>query len=494
MVDIVGAETGPHELLEQIGLFVRSLGGAETGQRLGALLVANLDETFRGDVERLFPGRFAEVRERICGIDLVVGILLHSRQPYQRLGQAVRVMDVVEAEAAFDAESVVVGRAVAALGIDHLLVLDLIGDLTAHATVRAQRVDLLVRIGDASLVLIEHHRGHQRAGRTGLDAFAAGDTSGFSHRVVEVEYDLGTVIAVRHADDVVHLHLAAGAHAQPALDAGVKIDPHGRMAGVAVPTLSRGKAAFRHLDLFRPMPEFRIRIVRCLACRLIGDQKLHHHLLRGDRARAFRLHLHADARRALAGRRQYALALDLDHAGAAIAVRPVVRRGRITQMRNVAALAFGHLPDGLARIGLDLLAVEFELDPGHSAASFGRNSSGKYLMTDVSGFEAAWPSPQIEASRIAWLNSSSSSRFHTGRSISSAAFWVPTRHGVHWPQLSSSKNFIRFSAAPFTLSCSDRMTPAAEPMKQPYFSSVPKSSGMSSIAAGRMPPDAPPGK
>src|SRR6185437_11807232 len=148
---------------------------------------------------------------------------------------------------------------------------------------------------------------------------------------------------------------------------------------------------------------------------------------------------------------------------------------------------------GFAIDGFDLLAVEFELDLGHSAASFGTNSSGKYLITDVSGFEAAWPRPQIEASRIAWLNSPSNSRFQAGRCINSAAFWVPTRHGVHWPQLSSSKNFIRFSAAAFTLSCSDRMMTAAEPMKQPYFSSVPKSSGMSSIAAGRIPPEAPPG-
>src|SRR5437588_6691584 len=161
-------------------------------------------------------------------------------------------------------------------------------------------------------------------------------------------------------------------------------------------------------------------------------------------------------------------------------------------MRDFLALAFRHLPDGLARLGLDLLAVELELDLGHSAASL--NSSGKYLITDVSGFEAACPSPQIDASRIAWLNWSSNSRFQTGFSIRIAAFWVPTRHGVHWPQLSSSKKRIRFSAAPLTLSCWDRMTIAAEPMKQPYFSSVPKSSGMLSIDAGRMPPDAPPGR
>ena len=43
-------------------------------------------------------------------------------------------------------------------------------------------------------------------------------------------------------------------------------------------------------------------------------------------------------------------------------------------------------------------------------------------------------------------------------------------------------------------SWSDNTTTAAEPMKQPYFSSVPKSSGMSAMDAGRMPPEAPPGR
>src|SRR6202035_6080732 len=104
---------------------------------------------------------------------------------------------------------------------------------------------------------------------------------------------------------------------------------------------------------------------------------------------------------------------------------------RIAQMRNFAALAFCDLPDGLAVDGLDLLAVELELDFCHSAASLGRNSSGKYLITVVSGFEAAWPRPQIEASRIAWLNSSSNCRSQTGFCINSAAFCLPTRQGVH---------------------------------------------------------------
>src|SRR5262249_19102000 len=152
---------------------------------------------------------------------------------------------------------------------------------------------------------------------------------------------------------------------------------------------------------------------------------------------------------------------------------------RVAEMRDLVALAFGHLPDGFAGLGLDLLAVELELDLGHSAASL--NSSGKYLITEASGFEAAWPNPQIEASRIAWLNSSSNLRFQPGSSTRFAPFGVPTRHGVHGPHPSSSKKRIRLSAAPRTLSFCDRITIAAEPMKQPYFSSVPKSSGMSSI-------------
>src|SRR5467141_3957507 len=36
------------------------------------------------------------------------------------------------------------------------------------------------------------------------------------------------VFAIGHAEDVVDLHLAAGAHAQATLDAGVEVDPHRR--------------------------------------------------------------------------------------------------------------------------------------------------------------------------------------------------------------------------------------------------------------------------
>ena len=55
VIDIVGAEAGAHQLLEQIGLLVRALGRAEAGQRLDALLVADFDEALGRDIERLLP-------------------------------------------------------------------------------------------------------------------------------------------------------------------------------------------------------------------------------------------------------------------------------------------------------------------------------------------------------------------------------------------------------------------------------------------------------
>jgi len=40
VVDVVGAEAGAHEFLEQIGLLVRALGRAEAGESLAAVAIA----------------------------------------------------------------------------------------------------------------------------------------------------------------------------------------------------------------------------------------------------------------------------------------------------------------------------------------------------------------------------------------------------------------------------------------------------------------------
>jgi hypothetical protein len=57
MVDIVAAEAGAHELLKQIGFFVRTLGRTETGKRALAVPVADALEAGGGAVERFLPAR-----------------------------------------------------------------------------------------------------------------------------------------------------------------------------------------------------------------------------------------------------------------------------------------------------------------------------------------------------------------------------------------------------------------------------------------------------
>src|SRR3546814_19262701 len=81
------------------------------------------------------------------------------------------------------------------------------------------------------LRLVQHGGRHQRAGRAGLYAFAAGDAGRAAHRVVEVEDDLLAEAAAGHAADVVDLDLAAGAAAAIALTAGVEVARHCRTIG-----------------------------------------------------------------------------------------------------------------------------------------------------------------------------------------------------------------------------------------------------------------------
>ena len=94
-------------------------------------------------------------------------------------------------------------------------------------------------------------------------------------------------------------------------------------------------------------------------------------------------------------------------------------------------------------------------------------SCGKYFSTDSTGFGAAWPSPQIDASIIAPESSLSNGPSHSGAAISASAFAVPTRHGVHCPHDSSLKNRMRLRAASAALSLSESTTTAAEPIRQP---------------------------
>ena len=77
-------------------------------------------------------------------------------------------------------------------------------------------------------------RGHQGTGRTGLHAFTAADATAVAHRIVKIEGDFRRAAASGHGDDIVDLDFAAGTYTEPAMNAGIEIDRHRRMAGVAV--------------------------------------------------------------------------------------------------------------------------------------------------------------------------------------------------------------------------------------------------------------------
>ena len=393
VIDIVVAEAGAHEFLEQVGFLIRALGRAEAGKRMVAVLCARGLEPVSRAIERLLPARRAEMRPRITGISRVVRALADAVLADQRLRQPMRMVHVVEAEAALHAQPVLVRRAVPARDVKQPVVLDVIGQLAPHPAIRAYAVDHAIGVADAPVVGIEKRCRHQRAGGTGLHAFAAGDAGRSPHRIVEVEHDLFGMAAAGHADHVVDLHLAAGADAQSAVNAGVEIDRHRRMTAIGGRRLARGEAARGDAYALGPAPKGRCRIVRpvllvcshflrrtaphfagkCsgLARGLIGHEQFEHHAPRRFHALRRGRDGHACGRRANAARSQHALACDLDHASAAIAVGPVPGRRRIAQMRDVDAEALGDLPDGLARPRLDRSAVEGE---GDRRVSLGRRA------------------------------------------------------------------------------------------------------------------------
>ena len=284
---VVGAETLADQLLDEVRLLVRALGGAEAGERRPAVAVPDGGEPARGAVERLLPGRLAEVGEGVGRVDLAVGGLRRVVTPDEGGGEAVGMGHVVEAEPSLHAQALVVGGAVAtlhrgddlaigfpiglvfrpvfrlavALAFDFTLgralgaVLKLVGDLAADPAVGAHALHLVEREPAVHAGLVDQRRLHQRAGRTRLHTFAAGDAGAGAHRVVEVEDDLRADAAVGHADDVVDLHLAAGPHAQVAVDAGVQVDPHRRVARVGGDRGPARKPALGHVHPLGPLPK-----------------------------------------------------------------------------------------------------------------------------------------------------------------------------------------------------------------------------------------------
>src|SRR5262249_50271016 len=208
----------------------------------------------RRDVQRLVPACLAKMRERIRGVDIKT--FWQSWLPDQRLHQSLWILYIVEAESAFDAQAILIGVAVAALHEGDRVVLDLIADLAAYTAIGTDRVDLAIHFAAAMLGdRIDDRFRHERAGGTGLHAFPARNASGQPHGIVEVEHRLGVDIAEGHSDHVIDLDLAASAHAESTVDAGVEVDRHGGMRQVGLQNAMGRKAGGVEPLNVCPMPE-----------------------------------------------------------------------------------------------------------------------------------------------------------------------------------------------------------------------------------------------
>src|SRR6185312_3558382 len=147
------------------------------------------------------------------------------------------------------------------------------------------------------------------------------------------------------------------------LDAGVEIDAHRRMRRVACRhrlALALGEAAVGYALALGRLPEFGFRVARDLDRRLVGGEQLGHHLARGLGPIGLRLHLHAGRRHADAARGEHALALDLDHADAAIAVGAIAWLRRVAQMRQLDVEAARGAEDRFTLADVDLAIVDEE--------------------------------------------------------------------------------------------------------------------------------------
>jgi hypothetical protein len=355
----------------------------------------------------------------------------------QRLRQAVRVVRVVEAVAALDAQPAHGWPGRRALRRDDAVVLDVVGELAAHAAERAHRIDLLV--GHRQRRAAPRN---QRAGRAGLHTLAAGHAGGRTHRVVHVEDDLRVRAAKGQADDVVDLFVTAGAQAAGALDAGVQVDGDRRVrqSGTACVRCFKTRRGLR-----RPAcsAHWSVRRGACSAVSGMSASSSSSTSFCDFCARSLLVVTFMPARvcgsTTAPSTRSPAISTTQ-----ARQLPAGVQAGLVAQVRDLDPFAPRDLDQRLVDAAHDLAAVELEQhlwwielrgfaasDGVHGASLVDHSSCGKYLITQSTGLGAAWPRPQMEASRITVDRSASRSRSHFGCSISAEALAVPLRQGVH---------------------------------------------------------------
>src|SRR6478735_3769880 len=441
------------------------------------------------------------------------------------------VLDVLEPEPALHAQVAVRDRMVERRRhLDDIVVLHVQLEAASDAAVRADRLGdrlggLVPRARLAQVVLaLEHERARGADG----DAVAAVDACRVGQRRCELGGDAGVEPAAGDGDRERVLPVGAAAlHALVAEDALRVVadvvlvvdldrlgDRCGRLpvAGVMVAGLGAVAGACRGGRRGRAVPLGPRLVLRRPALGVGGGrevdaraEELEHHLPAVAHPLAVGADDHAVLGLPRARRHEHPRALELDHAHPACVHRG--ERLAEAERRDVERLHLAGVEDRRALGHAHGLAVDLELDGAadrHRDCAHATSSGVKTPRTRIAesiALAAVCPRPQIDASRMATAISSSratsSATVPRGRSdarrrSASCCRTVPTRHGTHWPQLSSRKKAAIRSRIGTRSTASSKTMTTPEPSVAPAARVASNESSRSSESGPTNPPAAPP--
>ena len=308
-IDIVVAETGTDEFLDEVGLFIGAARGGDGADRSLPIFRLDAFELGRRIGEGLVPGDFAPgVRD--LGAD-------------HRLENAIPVGRIAPGEAALDAGVAVVRLAVLVGNhADELLAAHLGLEAAADTAIGASRDRRMFGLADLDDRLFD-----ERGGRASLDAGAAGDAFRFEEGLRLPCRNPAPEAAPVDRQREGALHFLAGANAAVANDAFRRIVAEigvgfvlffGEVVGAFITV-----AHIAQPDIARLRLQFAIAIGGAGEAieRMIGDIKLHHAFAQGFQTIGLGVDNHARCDRRCAGSRRPGTALDLDEAEPAGAER-----------------------------------------------------------------------------------------------------------------------------------------------------------------------------
>ena len=309
-VDIVVAEGGAHQLLHEVGFLVGTTARRDAADRIATMCGLDALEFRRGVGDRLIPA------DRLPGVRNVLAD--HRRR------DAVRMCGIAEGEAALDARMAVIGAAVLVRHhAHHRRALHLGVEGAADAAVGAGRGDLLF-----GLTVLDHALFHQRRGRAGLHAGAAGHAFRFHEGLAFARAHAGFEPAAGNGQREGALRLFAGAYAAVADDALRGVVAEVRVGFVLLLRQCRQQvevvlsfhavAHFAQADHAGHVLQFAVAVGRAgeAVQRVVGNVELHHAAADVRQLRCLRAHLHAGFGDRRARRRVAAAPFDLDQAQA----------------------------------------------------------------------------------------------------------------------------------------------------------------------------------